>query len=279
MKLTKRGRLHVGLCPFHKERTPSFTIKGDRFRCYGCDERGDIFDYLRHALGKTFVESVSFLAGGEFVKHERSAEAAEPEHNYADAARRIWMEAIDPLGTLTERYLGFRGYELPEAPVIRFHPRCPSPYGKLPAMICKMADPRTGHETGIHRTFLQPDGMGKASVAKAKMMIGAANPIQLYEWQGDGLGLAEGVETALAIAQIFEWQPIWAAGSAGMIRRFPVLAHVALSVFCDSDTSGVGLEAARECSGRYAAAGQEATIHCPPSGRDWDDQAREIRAS
>ncbi len=84
-----------------------------------------------------------------------------------------------------------------------------------------------------------------------------------------GLGIAEGIETALAVMQRAGWAPVWAATSAGAIRRFPVLPGIeALTVFADMD--GAGLNAARDCCRTWAAAGWEARLLAPPAG-DWDD--------
>nr|WP_235982173.1 CHC2 zinc finger domain-containing protein [Novosphingobium aerophilum] len=48
LSLKPRGTTLVGLCPFHMERTPSFTVypQEARFHCFGCDAHGDIFDFL-----------------------------------------------------------------------------------------------------------------------------------------------------------------------------------------------------------------------------------------
>ena len=98
---------------------------------------------------------------------------------------------------------------------------------------------------GVHRTFLVSDGSGKAPVAKPKMMLGTAGVIRLAELLGAGLGLAEGIETALSCTQLIGWGPVWAAGSRGMIERFPLLADMTLNIFADADDSGEGLKAAR----------------------------------
>ncbi|TNM67739.1 DNA primase [Streptomyces sp. NP160] len=54
-----------GLCPFHDERTPSFTVRlsTGRYRCFGCQESGDVFDFLVKTTGVTFVEAVETMAG------------------------------------------------------------------------------------------------------------------------------------------------------------------------------------------------------------------------
>lgn len=143
-------------------------------------------------------------------------------------------------------------------------------------MLALMTDPVTGEPCGVHRTFLLPDGSGKAPIDKPKMMLGPAGVIRLAEPICEGLGLAEGIETALAVMQAIGWGPVWAAGTRGGIERFPVLPGHCVTIFADGDTPG--LKAARECAARWAAAGHEALIHVAPDGQDWNDCARRITA-
>jgi DNA primase len=62
--LKKTGRNFVGLCPFHKEKTPSFSVNPEKqiFYCFGCGEGGDIFAFLMKLNGMSFAESARFLA-------------------------------------------------------------------------------------------------------------------------------------------------------------------------------------------------------------------------
>jgi DNA primase len=62
--LKRRGRTFVGLCPFHKEKTPSFHVNPDRgfFHCFGCKEAGSAIDFLMKMEGATFPEAVRDLA-------------------------------------------------------------------------------------------------------------------------------------------------------------------------------------------------------------------------
>jgi DNA primase len=64
VKLTKRGRDYVGLCPFHKEKSPSFNVVEDKgfYHCFGCGAHGDVIAFLmQNGLG--FPEAVEQLAG------------------------------------------------------------------------------------------------------------------------------------------------------------------------------------------------------------------------
>ncbi|MDP6572554.1 MAG: DNA primase [Rhodospirillales bacterium] len=64
VKLTRRGREHVGLCPFHKEKTPSFTVNEEKgfYHCFGCGEHGSVIDFVMKTEGLAFPEAVERLA-------------------------------------------------------------------------------------------------------------------------------------------------------------------------------------------------------------------------
>ncbi|MBU3947929.1 MAG: DNA primase [Proteobacteria bacterium] len=62
--LKKSGRNHLGLCPFHSEKTPSFTVSYEKqiFYCFGCGAGGNVFAYLMKKEGFTFPEAVKYVA-------------------------------------------------------------------------------------------------------------------------------------------------------------------------------------------------------------------------
>src|SRR2546423_3919162 len=93
MKLTRKGRSMVGLCPFHKEKTPSFNVNPEKgfFYCFGCKESGNVFDFLMKMEGLSFPEAARRLADRAGIEIEETA--TEGERREADAARR----AIDDL--------------------------------------------------------------------------------------------------------------------------------------------------------------------------------------
>jgi len=81
VRLTRAGRSFKGLCPFHKEKSPSFHVNPDRgfFHCFGCQEHGTAVDFVMKVNGLDFRESIVFLA-------ERAGIVIE-EINGPDAAR------------------------------------------------------------------------------------------------------------------------------------------------------------------------------------------------
>ena len=62
--LKRRGRNYFGLCPFHNEKSPSFSVSPDKqiFRCFGCGVGGDVFSFVGKINGMTFYETVQTLA-------------------------------------------------------------------------------------------------------------------------------------------------------------------------------------------------------------------------
>jgi DNA primase len=84
--LKKRGRAWLGLCPFHKEKTPSFNVNQERgfFKCFGCGESGDVISFLMKELGYTFSEACHVLAERKGIPIEEEAR----ERSEIDRARK-----------------------------------------------------------------------------------------------------------------------------------------------------------------------------------------------
>lgn len=196
-----------------------------------------------------------------------------------ERAGSIWRAAVPITGTPAAAYLAGRGCAMPPAgaDVIRYHPACPYAGGPVPAMVALMTTADGNRPTAIHRTPLT--ATGERDRTRPKKMLGpTAGAVIRLSPDDDvtmGLGLAEGIETGLSVLAA-GWAPVWAAGSAGTIRTFPILAGVeALTIFADHDASGAGQDAARVCAGRWADAGREVTITSPREvGTDFNDILR-----
>lgn len=64
VRLQKRGSNHMGLCPFHNEKTPSFSVSGSKqmYHCFGCGASGNVFTFIMEYENFNFVEALRFLA-------------------------------------------------------------------------------------------------------------------------------------------------------------------------------------------------------------------------
>lgn len=194
VKLVRRGREFSGLCPFHQERSPSFTVVDDKgfAHCFGCGWHGSAIDFVMARDGVDFGAALERLendAGltpatpapaqrasirqsprGDLIKGRRAAawvwQAGETARGHGAAAQWLESRGIDPLrnGLLD---------------VARFVPDCPaglwrqgedprSVRRRAPALVLPIL--RVGGEpgarelalSGVHITFLSPDGRGKA---------------------------------------------------------------------------------------------------------------------
>jgi DNA primase len=83
VQLTKKGKSHVGLCPWHDDSTPSLSVDKTKglYNCFGCGESGDIFTLVEKMKGCTFSEAMEFLqqqSGLSFSQEKRSADELVP---------------------------------------------------------------------------------------------------------------------------------------------------------------------------------------------------------
>ncbi len=89
VRLQRRGRTFQGLCPFHKEKSPSFHVNPERsiYHCFGCKESGTAIDFMMKIEGMTFAEAVRALAERSGI--EVVDTATDAERREAFAARRV----------------------------------------------------------------------------------------------------------------------------------------------------------------------------------------------
>src|SRR5207244_10298506 len=83
--LRRVGSRHVGLCPFHDERTPSFSVNAEHklYHCFGCGASGDAIGFVQATEGFDFTEALEYLADRHGVELKR-----EEEDPLAEARRR-----------------------------------------------------------------------------------------------------------------------------------------------------------------------------------------------
>ncbi len=121
VRLARRGREHTGLCPFHKEKTPSFTVSDDKgfYHCFGCGAHGDAISFVMGTDGLSFPEAVEKLAAevGMEVPRGSPEQAARQErtrdlHALLEAASAWFAQQLRlPEGKAALDYLRGRGID------------------------------------------------------------------------------------------------------------------------------------------------------------------------
>ena len=251
------GRNRI-LCPgpghSRRDRSLSVTFTGDDFlvHSFAGDDFRECRDHVKAVLGLSDGKPVAFNDNTPRIDPEKLARQK--------TAAEIWARSIPIAGTLAETYLASRSLTY-DGDALRFH------RGKR-MMVAQITDAITGEPIGLHRTFLDHKG----NRTEKKMLGAAAGGVVCLSADDEvttGLGIAEGIETALAVP----FRPVWACLSAGQIAAFPVLAGIeSLTIFADNDASKTGQKAANECAERWHAAGCEVTINIVDSaGVDFAD--------
>jgi hypothetical protein len=209
------------------------------------------------------------------IMAKRVAAAVAEADKHARLARMLWDESIPIHGTVAEVYLRGRGITCALLETLRFHPECWHREARrcLPAMVGRVDG---AERFGIHRTYLRPDGSGKAEVKPEKAMLGAVQggAIRLTR-NGWPLVVAEGVETAASLAcglldgPVTIWAALTTSGMAGL--RLPDEPG---RLIIASDGEEAGRKAAKTLEERAKAAGWCAEFFSPPLGMDWNDVLR-----
>jgi putative DNA primase/helicase len=255
------------------------------------DLRGGVFGCNRSGARETWLPSVD----GTLPRHRRielarqvAQAAIERERmqraewsNNSQRIAKLWAECVpltpgDPV-TLYLKRRGFgRVWPLPAC--LRLHPALPywhggNSVGTFPAMVAPMVAPN-GRIVALHRTYLSSDGR-KADVAAVKKLSATAGVLAgacvlLHPPRGGTLGIAEGIETALA-AWLASGVPTVAAYCAGNLAAWQWPASVQrIVIFADHDKAG------REAAGLLRSRALAARLRCgvltpTDDGADWCD--------
>ena len=203
------------------------------------------------------------------------------EKRIADALR-IWRGAHAAPRTLVASYLESRAIHLPPPSRLRYLPslrhRDPSTgvESRWPCMIALCTD-RDDQPLGIHRTWLARDGAGKATISPAKMALGpiGGGAVRLAP-AAEHIAVAEGIETALSVAQL-SGIPCWAALSAGGIQALE-LPPVVRSISIASDRDETGHHAAQSAARRWIDEGRQVEIIQPQEHNDFADLLESARS-
>ena len=219
-------------CPAHADGSPSLSVRiGETTLLFHCFAGCATIDVLR-ALRATGV-------GSDRIKTSHERQAFEP-NTLQPLAERLWTEARPLSGSLAARYLLSRGLASHSAQ-LRFHPRVQlgskSEATHHPALIAAVRD--DAGLVAVHRTFLDPITAGKAAMDNPKRLLG--NPGSGAVRLGTAtriLGLAEGIETAIAASTI-AGIPVWAVLGNERFGMITIPPHVEkLVILADNDAGG-----------------------------------------
>ena len=248
-----------------------------------------------------FADSVRTLAGGKQYRsalwkievmrspkelEEIKAREMREKHELIENIRKMWTTSVKPTpGSPVWNYLKSRGLN-PESSLIQNSIRESVSFAsgkELPVMLAEVRD-REGVLITLHRTFLTEDGK-KAPIENCKRLMklpkgssvsGCA--ISFGCTDEPVIGVAEGIETALSVAEATGY-PCFAAVSANGVASFePPTGTKVVLIFADKDASGTGQEAAEKARERLASQGFHAIVLLPQEeipvgakGIDWND--------
>ncbi len=312
LKLKGRGEM-VGPCP-QCGGTDRFAVNTKKgvFNCRGCQKGGDAIALVQHVLGCDFIAACEAITGkrsprgggkqiSDADRAERdlkiAQERAKREHRDAmdrkkrhESAAEIWAASQRLCGAPLD-YLRSRGLNPKIAcGQIRAHAGLKHPDGAaFPALVGRVAA-LDGSGCGVWRIFVAPDGSGKAPVENAKLGLGntAGGAVRIGGVASE-IGIAEGIETALACRQMIfadtgRLVPVWAALSTSGMRAIELPPEItSIRIYADADSEKMlkgmgkpspGLEAAKDLSERLKTEGRNIVISIPSPGNDWLDDLR-----
>jgi predicted P-loop ATPase len=235
----------------------------------------DLVHYATGLSDRALFEEAARLARLDQPSPRRVAPKTGEKRDHSREVARI-LEGCQPLaGTVAETYLQSRGLKDPVSPDLLFHPDLTDYDTRRgwPGMVAVVRD-GTGEPTGgIHRTFLLEGGSDKAPAGKKMLEAVAGGCVRLSALPEDGhLGIAEGIETALAAQSIFGVST-WAALSADGLRRWQWPAGITrVSIFADA--GDVGRQAAATLADQLSLANIRNRIVPPLHGDDFNDDLR-----
>jgi DNA primase len=244
VSLQKNGQEWEGLCPFHQETNPSFTIFTgkdgvERFHCFGCNERGDVVDFVEKLKGVSKRDAILYLGGGKTAPNVAPRQIKEPRDPYAG------IELLTPPREITkgqkvEVYNPKRADD-PDRRWGSFIPSAIYPYMRADGSILGYVlrhDLRDGKETPMVCWVRLPDG----TECWSRFPFPKPRPIYRAEWLREGqVIIAEGEKCADRIAATLGRQTVsWAGGTFGVDHTdWSALAGRSVVIWPDADKVGL----------------------------------------
>jgi len=250
---------------------------------------GDLLDLIRLSCGLSLFREAAEEAR-QFLRlprdpprtRQRDQDSSAMPHARIEAARRLFAMAKPVPGTLAETYLRRRGItDLTGTAALRFHAGC---YYRaedgsrliLPALIAGVTD-NAGRIIGVHRTWLDPQGCGKAPLETPRRAMGSllANGVRFGsspDLQAQVIAAGEGIETILSLRQLLPAMPMIAGLSAAHLGALCIPPGVR-RLYVATDADDAGRTGTQRLSARARGAGIEALILRSAMG-DFNDDLR-----
>jgi putative DNA primase/helicase len=276
LNLTESGSGHYGQCPCCSYEGAFSVVEQDGrilFHCHvGCTQ-----DEVMQALREWEVWGNPATQVFEVPSdHPMGEYASSLKVGSRDAALAMWQRSQPAPGTVVENYLRARGYTGPIPGALHYVAGKHSSDEQFhPLMLAAAVDLVNLAITGVHRTFLRPDGSGKAPIEPSKMSLGDVRgggvPL-LFAPIGQELAVSEGIETGLSVLQAIEI-PTVAALSTGGLKALRLPTSVK-KVWIAADPDEPGIKAAQAAAQRWHGEGRTVRIVRPPAGQDFNDLAR-----
>lgn len=195
------------------------------------------------------------------IKPQRQPDEKKYE-TLSDWGRALWRDC-HPINGVALSYLRARRCRIPpESGHLRWHPDLKHPSGyRGPALVALITHVETRQLLSLHRTWITPNGKANLETPRLPLANHSTKGGCIRLWPDEdvtyGLGIAEGIETALSLA--WGYAPVWATIDAGHLAQFPVLEGIETLVI-GQDQDPAGMSATAICSGRWVEAGREVFI-------------------
>lgn len=189
VKLKRAGRNYTGLCPFHSDKNPSFSVNAERgfYHCFACKEHGSAIDFVMKLEGKTFPEAARTLAerAGIPVEDQRT----DAERREEQAARR----AVQDLYAVNAMAATFFEHSLTGGLAARQHPRAPEAIGELARRGLSLSDPQAAAALQAFRigyapagwdaltSYLQKQGVSPVTAEKVGLVVPRSSGSGYYD--------------------------------------------------------------------------------------------------
>ena len=273
LNLKCQNGTHHGPCPSCGYKS-GFTLdeKNGKLLFY-CHAGGCSFEEIITAIKYHSPAAISAIpAIVNYREYFKNLSIATGCDSKAQFIKKLWSESEPVEDTIVEAYLKNRGITGNIPKTLRYLKSCfhsPS-QANYPAMVAKVTDVN-GQLMAVHRTYLKPDGSGKAVIEPNKMILGLVKGCGVYlSGIANTIAVTEGIENALVIQQTTGISTIAALSAVG-ITNLILPAQVQFIIIC-ADYDKVGLQAAYNAAKKWNTQGKTVKVVTPPKiGMDFND--------